>query len=271
MLLVLIVAVYLVWALRPFTRQQLTYVWLPFILGGLGPALFLAYYNTVNFGSPFTLSYAYAINYPWASSFRTTFNFPILAGLRSLLVFGTGDGQCDPVCYNQGLLLLSPILALALPGFIWYAQRARRAFLLTTAVFLTYLLLFATHRTSHGFTADGRYLVPFLSLLAIPLAYAIAWLRSLQNSQPLWHALLTLLIYGLFFVSWHNMLLHIGFSYNYNLDLTQFSELVVAPQNWRYVTDEIFRNTANLPLLWLAEAILLLPFFLWSRRRQPAK
>jgi hypothetical protein len=140
-----------------------------------------------------------------------------------------------------------------------------------TAGFPIDLFLFAAHRTSHGFTADGRYLVPFLSLLAIPLAYTIAWLRSLQNSQPLWHALLTLLIYGLFFVSWHNMLLHIGFSYNYNLDLAQFSELVVAPQNWRYVADEIFRNTANLPLLWLAEAILLLPFFLWSRRRQPAK
>lgn len=257
-LLVVLVGLYLLGQVRPFTLHQFSRSLLPLVLGGLLPALFLGYYNNLNFGSPFTLSYAYAINYPWASQFRTTFNFPILAGLRSLIFFGTGDGQCDPVCYNQGFLLISPILAVALSGFFLYARHSWRAFLLTTAVFLTYLLLFAAHRTSHGFTGDGRYLAPFLSLLIIPLAYSLTWLRQLQAPHPLRHSFLTFLIYGLFFLSAHNILLHIGFSYNYTLDFNQFSDLVTSPQNWLVVYKALFRNVSNLPILWLLEGGLIL-------------
>jgi hypothetical protein len=154
---------------------------------------------------------------------------------------------------------------LALPGFILYYRHARRAFVLTTAVFLTYLFLFATHRTSHGFTADGRYLVPFISLLTIPIAYTIVWIRSIQSTQPVWHSLLTLMAYGLFFLSLYNMLFHIGFSYNYNLKLDQLSELIAAPQNWRYLASQLFRNTRNLPLLWLLEGVVLLLTLGWHR------
>lgn len=252
-LLVIIVGLYVLVERRPFRHSLL-----PFSLGGLGPALFLAYYNHLNFGSPLTLSYAYAINYPWASQFSTTFSYPLLAGLRALAFFGTGDGWCGgPPCPNQGFLLLSPVLLLAIPGFYFYAQQSKKAFVLTTAVFLTYLLLFATHRTVHGFTADGRYLAPFLTLLTLPLASTLTWLQK-QTHHPHRHSLLTLLTYGLFFLSAHNILLHIGFSYNYHLDLTQFSPLVTAPQNWRIIYDTLFRNTHNLPLLWLLEASLLL-------------
>ena len=264
-LLLMLIALYLLWRIRPFTPRRLSQVFIPFMAGGLIPALFLAYYNSVNFGSPFTLSYAYAINYPWAGDFRTTFNYPLLAGLRSLLIFGTGDGQCDPVCYNQGLLLLSPVFALALPGLILYWRQSWRAFLLTTAVFLTYLLLFAAHRTSHGFTADGRYLVPYFSPLAIPIAYTITWMRCQQASQPVWQPILAFLAYGLFFLSFGNMIFHIGFSYNYTLELGQLSDLIAAPQNWRYLASTLFRNTRNLPLLWLLEGGVLLLMIGWRR------
>lgn len=262
-LLVLLLILYLLWQIRPLSLKGLSYSFMPLLIGGIIPALFLGYYNLVNFGSPFTLSYAYAINYPWASQFRTTFSYPLLAGLQSLLVFGMGDGQCDPVCYNQGLLLLSPVLALALPGFIWYWRRSWRACLLTTSLFLVYLLLFATHRTSHGFTADGRYLVPFLSLLIIPLAYTLAWISRQQSSQPGWQALLTLVAYGLFFLSLRNMILHIGFSYNYTLELDQLSHLIAAPQNWLYLGRELWPNARNLPLLWLVEGVILLLLLGW--------
>ena len=256
-LLVVIVGLYLLVQIRPFTLQHLTRILLPFMLGGLIPALFLAYYNNSNFGSPFTLSYAYALNYPWASEFRTTFNYPVLAGLRSLIIFGTGDGQCDPVCYNQGFLLLSPILVLAIPGFYFYARRSWKMFVLTTAVFLTYLLLFATHRTSHGFTGDGRYLAPFLPLLVIPLAYSLARLQQQQTQHPLRHSLLTLLTYSLFFLSVRNIILHIGFSYNYALNLTQFNTLIASPQNWQTLYNTVFRNTSNLLFFWLLEGGLI--------------
>jgi hypothetical protein len=139
---------------------------------------------------------------------------------------------------------------------------------LTTAVFLSYLLLFAAHRTSHGFTADGRYLVPYFSLLAIPIAYTITWLHSQQADQPVWHPILALLVYGLFFLSFNNMIFHIGFSYNYTLELGQLSDLIAAPQNWRYIASEILRNSRNLPLLWLLEGAVLLLLIGWLRLKK---
>jgi hypothetical protein len=126
------------------------------LIGSLIPLSFLAFYNTVNFGHPLTLSYAYAINYPWAGSFATTFNFPLLPGLRAMLWWGEGGGWCGgPPCVNQGLFLLSPVMLMALPGLVLYARRRPAWFLLTTGLFIAYLLLFSTHHTFHGFTADG--------------------------------------------------------------------------------------------------------------------
>ncbi len=264
-LLVVIVGLFVLLGVRPFTLRRILVTMVPFILGGLIPAGFLATYNNVNFGSPLTLSYAYAVNYPWAGNFFSTFSWPLLPGLQALLIWGEGGGWCNPTCYNQGIFLLSPIMLLALPGFWFYFRRARRPFWLTTTVFLIYLLLFAKHFTSHGFTGDGRYLVPFLSLLAIPLAYAVDWLlRPTQN--PLQLAFFAFITYGLFFLSLRNMLLHIGFSYNYHLDLSQLSPVIASPQNWRYLADTIFPNQGNLPLLWLLQAAGGIVGLFWLRR-----
>jgi hypothetical protein len=237
-------------------------------LGGLLPALFLAYYNQTNFGSPLTLSYAYAINYPWAGEFGTTFTFPLGSGLQAMLWWGEGAGWCDGPCYNQGLLLLSPLLLLALPGLYWYGRSAPRAAFFTTAVFLTYLLLFARHHTFHGFTGDGRYLVPFIGLLVPALGFALDWL--LRQKGRLGLALGLLAMYALFFLSLRNILLHIGFSYNYSLQLSRLDTLIARPENWLYLTGQIFPNTANLPLLWavLGWGVLLYwtGKWAWSRR-----
>ncbi len=252
-LLVIIVAAFLFLGMRPYSWKSWGGTAVPFIIGGLLPAAFLAAYNNANFGGPLTLSYAFAVNYPWAGSFFSTFNWPLLPGLKALLVWGEGGGWCNPTCYNQGLFLLSPIMLLALPGFWPYFRRARRPFWLTTTIFIVYLLLFAKHFTAHGFTGDGRYLVPFLSLLAIPLAYAIDWLLR-PSQKPLQLAAFAFVAYGLFFLSLRNILLHIGFSYNYSLDLSQLDPMIASPQNWRYLADVIFPNRRNLPLLWLLEA-----------------
>jgi hypothetical protein len=156
---------------------------------------------------------------------------------------------------------------LALPGFWRYFRRAPRPFWLTTTVFLVYLLLFAKHFTSHGFTGDGRYLVPFLSLLAIPLAYAIDWLlRPAQHALRL--AFWAFIAYGLFFLSLRNMLLHIGFSYNYNLDLGQLDTMIASPQNIGYWLETILPNRGNLPLLWLLQTGTAVIVWGWLRLRQ---
>ncbi len=268
LLVVLLGSFVLLWSIRPFRPKRLAVTLIPFVVAGLLPAAFLAYYNNANFGSPFTLSYAYALNYPWAGEFGSTFSTPLLPGLKSMLYFGESGGWCGGPCYNQGLFLLSPVLLLALPGFWWYGRRQGRAFVLTTAVFLVYLLLFAKHHTAHGFTADGRYLAPFYGLLAVPLAYTLEWVGKRPYRRTT--ILLQLLLFGLFFLSLRNMLLHIGFSYNYNLDLAQLSPLVAHPDNWRYLGQTLFPNWGNLPLLALADLSVLLVWgavFL-ARRRQ---
>ncbi|MEZ4641869.1 MAG: hypothetical protein R3E31_03870 [Chloroflexota bacterium] len=270
-LLVLLVGGYMLVGIRPFTLRHLAQTILPFALAGLLPAAFLAFYNNANFGSPFTLSYAYALNYPWAGEFGSTFSTPLLPGLKAMLYFGEGDGWCGGPCYNQGIFLLSPLLLLALPGFWLYARRARRAFILTTLIFLVYLLLFAKHYTAHGFTGDGRYLVPFLALLALPIGHFLHWLFGLARTTG--QVLAETAVFALFYLSLRNIILHIGFSYNYNLDLSQLDPLIVRPENWRYLLQHLFPNVGNLPLLWLVEAVALLcgaAFVWWQQRARQA-
>jgi hypothetical protein len=257
-LLVLILLGYLLLNSRQNEWRDLT---VPFVLlmgGGLISALFLAYYNNQNFGSPLTLSYSYAINYPWASSFATTFNYPLAAGLEGLLIGGSGDGWCGGLpCPNQGLFALSPVLLLAIPGWFFYFRDARRECLLTAVLFLVYLLLFARHRTFHGFTADGRYLAPYIGLLAIPLAYTMSWLYSL-DSRPFLRAGLLAAAFALFFLSMGSMFIHIGSSYNYHLDPGLVENLLATPGNLLPALSQVFLNAGNLPLLWLGEIIAFL-------------
>jgi hypothetical protein len=217
--------------------------------------VFLGRYNTLNFGGPFTLSYDYAVNYPWSGQFRETFSFPLIRGLRAMLVFGEGGGWCDPTCYNQGLFLLSPVLILSILGVGSYVRRAKHESILTLGLFIVYLGLFAKHRTSHGFTTDGRYLTPFLALWSIPLAFYVDEVVS-WTARPAWQALAYLLLYGTFFLSVRNIFLHIGFSYNYDLDLGQLNSMVASPSNWSYLLSHVFRNAENLPLLWLIETFV---------------
>jgi hypothetical protein len=260
-LLVMIVGLYALFSTRPFMAGRLARKMALLGAGGALPAVGLGYYNSINFGGPFVLSYAYAVNYPWAGAFASTFNFPLGPGLRALLFWGQGGGWCNGPCYNQGLFLLSPLLLLAIPGLPLYARRKWRAFSLTTGLFLVYLMLFARHHTAHGFTADGRYLVPFLGLLVLPLGFFLeqvfAWRR-----RPMQQTLVYLLIYGLFFWSLRTIFLHIGFSYNYHLELARLEATAASPANWSYLLRQVFGNTGNLPLLWLLEGIGLL---LWLR------
>jgi hypothetical protein len=256
-LLVIILLGYLLLADRSKERRDLVGSFGLLIAGGLISVFFLAFYNNVNFGSPLKLSYSYAINYPWAGSFGTTFNYPIGEGLKGLLIGGTGDGWCGgPPCPNQGLFQLSPILLLAIPGWYFYYRVARRECLLTAVIFLVYLLLFARHRTFHGFTADGRYLTPYLGLLAIPLAYTLQWIMALK-SRPYLRMILLATAVGLFLLSVGNMILHIGVSYNYHLDPQSIEGPLFMPGNIMPILGEVFLNIRNLPLLWVVEFVII--------------
>jgi hypothetical protein len=244
-LLAAAVALYLIFTAQPRLHRGWMRSLTLFIAGGFLPAAFLTYYNTVNFGSPVALSYDYAVNYPWAGHFFETFSFPLVRGLRGMLIWGEGGGWCNPTCYNQGLLLLSPVLLLSVLGVGSFIRRARRASILTLGLFLTYLVLFAKHRTFHGFTADGRYLTPFLALWCLPLAFFLDNVRA-WSGRPVWRALTHLALYGSFFLSLRNIF------------LSQLDTIVVRPANWTYLLSQVFPNTRNLPLLWALDAFPVL-------------
>ncbi len=276
-LLVIVVGLFWLWRAWPAAFRRPLSTVLPLVLGGLLPAAFLGWYNEVNFGGPFTLSYTYAVNYPWAGAFATTFSFPLLPGLRALLWWGEGGGWCGgPPCVNQGLFLLSPVLLVALPGIVLWWRRRPVSCGLMMGLFLIYLFLFAKHHTSHGFTADGRYLMPFIGLLVPALGFALDWLLTLRNrvwrigvrSEKLgFHAPLTLLVYGLFFLSLGNQARHIATSFNYTFDPAQLQLPLARPENWASFLGSLFPNAANWPLLILPLAAVGLMAFILHRRR----
>jgi len=234
------------------------------LVAGMGlPVAFLLFYNTVNFGGPLTTSYQYAINYPWAASFGTTFDVPWRQGLPGMLWYGV-DARGEE---NQGLFLLMPVMLIGLFGVWAYAKRWGREAVLVLGLFGVYLLLFARHHTFSGFTADGRYLAPFLALWFVPVGFTLAELHSIKDSAG--KAVLMLIAYGLLFLSVRNMLAHIAFSYNYHLDPGLVARRAATPANWRYILGNIFVNWQNLPLLWFVEGgitvILLAGRALWHR------
>jgi len=260
-LLLPLLGLFWLWRSWPRAARRPLTTLLPALLGALPPLAFLAWYNTVNFGRPWTLSYAYAVNYPWAGAFGTTFNFPLWPGLRALLWWGEGGGWCGgPPCLNQGLFLLSPLWFVALPGLVVLLRRRQAAFVLLAGVFAVYLLLFAKHQTSHGFTADGRYLTPFLGLLVPALGFGLDWLFDPRRG-PVFRAAAALVVYGLFFLSLARQMLHIGTSYNYTLDLTQLALPLARPENTALVLRAVFPNAANWP--WLLPLVLVAVVVAW--------
>lgn len=227
--------------------------WLPLlcILLGLGSAGgFLAYYNTVNFGGPFQTSYDFAINYPWAASFATTFDVPLWQGLPAMLWYGV-DALGEE---NQGLFLLMPVTLLGIGGVYYYVRERWQEAILTISIFVIYLLLFSMHHTFSGFTFDGRYLMPFLALWFIPIGFAFEHIMF-EDDAVIW-ALLLFFGYALLFLSVRNQIAHIAFSYNYHLDPGLVARRAATPQNWGYILGNIFVNWRNIPLLWAVIVIV---------------
>ncbi len=220
-------------------------------LGGFIPVAFLMHYNTINFGGPFTTSYSYIVVHEWARSFNTTFDFPLLKGL-GIMWWG---GQDTSVITVQGFLTLMPVLALAVIGWPFYIHKHRDDSLFVLAVFIAFMLLIARHRSLGGASGDVRYMLPALPLLAIGLGFALEKVFTLSPGGL--QAASLFVVYALIFVSIRNMLLHIGYSPNYHLNLHLVHRQASLPEDWRYMAGNIFVNVPNVPLLWLAEAIIL--------------
>ncbi|MEK7325761.1 MAG: hypothetical protein AAB217_10950, partial [Chloroflexota bacterium] len=247
----------------PYRRRQIVL----FAIGGLIPALFLMWYNTVNFGGPLKLSTFNADTTRWPQnlSFFADFATPIWVGLPAMLFYGSD---------NQGLFWLAPISLLGLAGLQGLWRRSRREFALIVGCFTAMLLLFSTSTTFNPYTNDGRYITPFLGLWFVVVGFGISWLQSRLEAAPtisLISFFPPLIIYGLLFLSIRNQILHIAFSWGHDLNPAMLRPWAAAPENIAALWSAVFPNALNLPLWWGVLAAGWLAWRLWQERGQAAE
>ena len=272
---VALVGLYWLWTSPPLSRRG----WLSSGEGGLGgvrlalglllPALFLMWYNTVNFGGPLKLSTFNADTTRWPQnlSFLTDFATPIWVGLPAMLFYGSD---------NQGLFWLAPIALLGLVGLKGLWQWSRRECVLVIGVFVAMLLLFSTSTTFNPFTNDGRYITPFLGLWFVVVGFGISRAQSrIQRFAAPMNFLISffspLIIYGLLFLSIRNQIMHIAFSWGHDLNLAAMRPWAAAPENIAVLWNAVFPNMLNLPLWWGTLAMVWLAWRLWQARGRAAE
>jgi len=133
-------------------------------LGGLGPGLLLAAYNYAIYRTPLPVGYHYSAL--WQNQHSTGFmslTYPKLDALWGI----TGSPY-------RGLFFLSPVLLLALPGFVylWRERKYRAEALVSLLSVLSFLAFNASSSMWWGgFAVGPRYLIPMLPFLAWPMIF----------------------------------------------------------------------------------------------------
>lgn len=155
-----------------------------FVLAGMAAcAAVLLVYNTVVFGGPFKLGYGNSEL--WEAQHSAGFmslTFPHIDALWGITF--------SPF---RGLFLLSPVLLLAVPGFVmWYrARRLRAEFSVAVfSVFAMFLFNASSIMWWGGFAVGPRYLLPGLPFMALAIAFAIdPLIRGVESRRPAWQTL----------------------------------------------------------------------------------
>lgn len=268
------IALYVVVCLRGdlFRGERWARGLIAFGVGAAIPAIFMLWYNAVNFGSPLAYSYQfYAGRNEWSRSLATTFDTPLLYGLRGML-FGGEPYVAGAGLANQGLFVLMPVTLLGLVGIVPTFRRNWREAALLMGLIAFYLVLSAKNHNFSAGTSDGRYMVPYLAYWFVPVAFALQGIDGVK--QPVLRSLLLFVAYGLIVTSVYGALLNIAMSYNYQFEFSQLSDPPATLHNWRTLLGAVFVNVGNLPLLWLVEGVLavfgMAASWLYDRMTPPA-
>jgi 4-amino-4-deoxy-L-arabinose transferase-like glycosyltransferase len=136
------------------------------VWGGVPLVLLFAAYNVAIFGTPLPVGYRYHVEYQGVHAQ----GFMGITGPTWAALYGI------TVSPYRGLLFLSPVVALALPGLVLLGRRPRerRTAILLAAVGAGFVLYVASYSYWSGGDAIGpRFLVPALPFLMLPVACAL--------------------------------------------------------------------------------------------------
>lgn len=157
-------------AVDPHRRKRVGWI----VLGGLGPALVLAGWNTLAFGGPLSFSYGFKAN-------------PTLAATHAKGLYGISWPGAEALyglilSPRRGLLFLAPWLSVGVAGLVWGAldrSLARAWRVLPPLGFVAATLFVAGFGDWHGGRALGpRYLLFALPLLGIGAAVLLHGVAS---------------------------------------------------------------------------------------------
>jgi hypothetical protein len=147
-------------------------------------------YNAAVFGSPLELGYSHSEL--WTEQHHTGFMSLTLPRWETLwgITFGA----------FRGLFVLSPLLLLAVPGFVlWYRSGERRPEFWVALASVVAMFLFNSSSIMWwgGFAVGPRYLLPMLPFMALPIVFAFRrwgdrmWMRGLNVALCAWSLIAT--------------------------------------------------------------------------------